>query len=213
MRFPFMYPATHTIEVRFVKKIVAEAIKLNKGFAELSLKNGKVTEDTIQLKWKKVEDVDGYVVYGNKCNSKGKTYKVKKLAVLKAGDTQKWTHKDLAKGTYYKYYVKAYKLVNGKKVFFEKSEVVRITTDGGKYGNVKSIKLNKTSVNLDMGDTFGIIAQMKKVEKKMAVLRNVKYESSDKSIAAVTKDGVIKAKGKGTCIIYVYAQNGVSKKI
>ncbi len=40
-----------------------------------------------------------------------------------------------------------------------------------------------------------------------------RYATSQKGIAAVNRDGVIKAKNKGTCQIYVYAVNGVSKKI
>lgn len=48
-----------------------------------------------------------------------------------------------------------------------------------------------------------------KVRKHRAVL----YESSDINIATVSKKGVVKAKNKGTCYIYAYAQNGVFKKI
>ena len=32
-------------------------------------------------------------------------------------------------------------------------------------------------------------------------------------VATVTNKGVIKGKKKGTCYIYVYAQNGISKKV
>ena len=43
--------------------------------------------------------------------------------------------------------------------------------------------------------------------------RSVRYESTNTKIATVSKAGVVKAKKKGTCYIYAYAQNGVSKKI
>ncbi|MDO5155065.1 MAG: Ig-like domain-containing protein [Eubacteriales bacterium] len=39
------------------------------------------------------------------------------------------------------------------------------------------------------------------------------YASSNKSIATVSKTGVIKAKKKGTCTVYVYARNGYAKTI
>lgn len=39
-----------------------------------------------------------------------------------------------------------------------------------------------------------------------------KYERI-KRLAAVSKNGVIKAKKKGTCTFYAIAQNGVSKKM
>ncbi len=40
-----------------------------------------------------------------------------------------------------------------------------------------------------------------------------RYATSQKSIAAVNSGGVIKSRKKGACQIYVYAVNGVSKKI
>ena len=39
------------------------------------------------------------------------------------------------------------------------------------------------------------------------------YESSNINIATVSKKGVVKAKKKGKCYIYAYAQNGVFRKI
>ena len=53
-------------------------------------------------------------------------------------DISTWTQKDLKKGTYYKYVVKAYRLVNGKKVVTDTSISVHAVTGGGKYGNAKS---------------------------------------------------------------------------
>ena len=44
-------------------------------------------------------------------------------------------------------------------------------------------------------------------------VKQIRYLSTNKKIATVTKGGKIKAKKKGTCYIYVYAHNGISKKI
>ena len=41
----------------------------------------------------------------------------------------------------------------------------------------------------------------------------IRYESSNKKIAAVNKNGKVTAKKKGTCYIWVYAKNGYAKKI
>jgi uncharacterized protein YjdB len=41
----------------------------------------------------------------------------------------------------------------------------------------------------------------------------MRYESSNTKIATVSAKGVIKANKAGTCYVYVYAQNGVAKKI
>ena len=52
-----------------------------------------------------------------------------------------------------------------------------------------------------------------KKDKKIRSHRGLAYESTKPSVAAVTKKGKIKAKSKGTCKIFVYAQNGVAKVI
>ena len=41
----------------------------------------------------------------------------------------------------------------------------------------------------------------------------LRYMTSNKKVATVNSSGKITAKGKGTCYIYVYAHNGVSKKV
>ena len=61
---------------------------------------------------------------------------------------------------------------------------------------------------------------VKKVSKKKTSKKQVsihiakfRYESTNKNIATVTSKGKIKAKKKGTCYIYIYAQNGCYKKV
>ena len=41
----------------------------------------------------------------------------------------------------------------------------------------------------------------------------MRYESTNPKVATVSARGVIRAKAKGSCYIYAYAQNGVFKKI
>ena len=41
----------------------------------------------------------------------------------------------------------------------------------------------------------------------------IRYESTNVNIATVSRKGVIKAKNKGTCYVYAYAQDGVFRKI
>ena len=182
-------------------------------FAALRLAAIKSTKTTNVLQWAKVADADGYVIYGAPCNTKNKTYKIKKIAVIKNGSKITYTDKKLKSGTYYKYYIKAYKLVNGKKVWLAKSKTIHVTTTGGKYGNAKSVKVNKTAVALKKGKTFKIQAVQVTNGKPTQNHAKIKYESTNKKVATVTSSGTIKAKGKGTCYIYVYAQNGVYKKI
>ena len=190
-----------------------EIVKVDTTFRKLRLKSTKSTKDTNKLVWGKVADADGYVVYGAQCNTKAKTYKITKLAVIKDGSTTTWTDRDLKSGTYYKYYVKAYKLVDGKKVFIAKSKTIHVTTTDGKYGNAKSVKVNDTDVTLKAGNTFTIKVSQVKADKAIQKHTAIKYESSNSKVATVSSKGVITAKKKGTCYVYVYAQNGIYAKV
>ena len=87
-----------------------------------------------------------------------------------------------------------------------------------KYTNAKSITVNKTKVELKKGKTFKIKAKVKKLKKNKKLMpkthvATIRYLSTDKKVATVSKSGKITAKGKGTCYVYAYAHNGVYKKI
>ena len=82
--------------------------------------------------------------------------------------------------------------------------------------NARSVKLNKRSVSLSKGDSFRIKAKVKGVKTGIAVLTHaaaLRYYSSDRNVAIVSDTGRIKARGKGTCRIYVLANNGVRASI
>ncbi len=185
----------------------------NSTFATLSARVTKSAKTSNKLQWNKVKAADGYVVYGNLCNTKSKKYKYQVLTIIKKNTTTSYTHKSLKKGTYYKYIVSAYKMVDGQLQILATSKSMHASTTGGKYGNVGSLKLNKTSVTLKPGKKFTLKVTEKLSYKKFQRHRKVAFESSNTKIATVTGKGVIKAKKKGTCYIYVYAQNGVYKKV
>jgi uncharacterized protein YjdB len=168
--------------------------------------------EMITLQWKKVKEADGYLIYGNQC---GKKYKMKLVKTIKKNKTVKLNFKGLKKGKYYKYMVVAYKNVNGVKMPIAASVTVHCATKGMKYTIAKSVKVNKTKVTIKKGKTFQIKASEVKDEKKKTIKqhRKIKYESDNKKVAKVDKKGKITAKGKGKTTIYVYAQNGLYKKI
>ena len=97
------------------------------------------------------------------------------------------------------------------------SKIVYIATLGGKYTNIKSLttKAKKDKVTIKKGKTFKLGVKVKKASLKLKTknYRKTAYETSNKKIATVTSKGVIKAKKKGTCYVYVYTQNGIFKKI
>ncbi len=181
-------------------------------FGKLQVKCTKVTNKKITLKWKKVKGADGYLVYGTPC---GKGKKPKLIKTLKKNSKTTFTQTKRKKGTPYRYIVRAYKLVGGKKITISIAKTVHVFTNGGKYTNAKSVKVNKTKVSIKKGKKFKLKATEVKANKKKKIRKHrvICYESTNKKIATVTKKGVIKGKKKGTCKIYVYTQNGVSKTV
>lgn len=210
-----------TASIMITVKVPDEpTINKTTGFRRLRARSVKQTKTSVTLQWNIIKDADGYFIYGNRCNTGTKSYKYRKLATITGGDISTWTQKDLKKGTYYKYVVKAYRLVNGKKVVTDTSISVHAVTGGGKYGNAKAVsvtqignKKNVSKITLKMGKTAQIKAKEVKKDKKIVRHRKLCYESSNTKVATVTPDGLIRATGKGTCTIWVYAQNGVYKAL
>ena len=164
-----------------------------------------------KLNWTKIESADGYEVYGSKCGSD-----VKKIKTIKNKNTLSWTHSNLKKGTSYKYIVKAYKLVGGKKNYYKKSYSVHLTTKGGKYTNAKKVTVSADKITLTVGKSKKLTAKVSKVDSSKKIIKHanvINWKSTDTKIAKVSSDGRIQAVGKGTCSVYAYAGNGVYAKV
>lgn len=159
------------------------------------------TEST--LRWTKVEDAYKYIIYRSPCG-KGKTnYK-------RVGDTPDtgYTARKLKKHTYYKYIVVA---VSNHGKMLAVSPSVHIATKGGSYANPKNLSLRNKTMRLKRGKSASI--QSKINYRNVQVHVDLRYASSDRKVATVSKSGKIKARSKGSCYIYAYAQNGISKRI
>lgn len=188
-------------------------------FTKIQARADKTTKTSIRLKWNRIEGADGYKIYGNKCGKKNK-YEI--ITDIKNVGKTTWTQKKRKKGTYYKYIVRAYKIVDGEEITVAISKTIHATTTGGKRGNAKAVsiktdkKCKKTkagyTLTLKKGKSYKIKASEVKKDKKINIHRNIRFESIDKDIATVSK-GVVKAKAKGTTYLYAYAQNGVYSKI
>ncbi len=136
--------------------------------------------------------------------TKGKTYNIKKAG------------KKLKKGTYYKFIIVAFDKNNN---VVSISKVIHVATKGGKVGNPKSVTV-KTSVlkkakKIKKGKALKLNAKTVAQSKKSTVKKHVglRYESTNKKIATVNKNGTVVAKKKGTCYVYAFAQNGVFRRI
>ena len=101
--------------------------KVKLALGKVSLKSAKASGKKVKITWKKLSGVSGYEVYQSTKKSKG----YKKVATVKgASKTSYTTKKKLTSGKKYYYKVRAYKTVNGKKVY-------------GSYSSVKSATIKK----------------------------------------------------------------------
>ena len=71
----------------------------------------------------------------------------------------------------------------------------------------KSVQLNRTTVTMNVYEGVQLRARVN------AKTVSAKWSSSNTKVATVSTKGTIKGKKKGSCYVYVYAQNGVFKKI
>ena len=172
-------------------------------YSLLQAKGKAKSKTAITLSWKKVKGAGEYIIYGNKC---GKNKRLEKITSVK-GKT--WTQKKRKKGTYYKYVIAA---VKGSQVLAV-SKTIHVATEGGKVGNHTAVKLKETKLTLKAGKSKTIKPTLVKGPLKVKTHRKVAFESSNIQIATVSKRGKIKAKAKGTCFIYAYAQNGMMAKV
>ena len=184
------------------------------------LAKATVKKKSMTIGWNKIQGAEGYDVFFALCNHNKKEIKCKKVKTIKGNKTFKWTKSGLKNGTAYKFYVRAYVTKNGKKTYVSKTPMFHAYTGNGtkNFTNAKSVTVNKTKVTLKKGKTFKIKAKVNKVNKKKKLMPKshaptLRYMTSNKKIATVSSGGKITAKGKGTCVIYVYAHNGVSKSI
>ena len=182
-------------------------------FARIQARASRITEMNIKLTWNRVKGADGYEVYGNRCNTKKLNYKYKLKKIIKKGGKKSFIDRKCTKGTYYKYIVRAYKIIDGKKVTIAAAKTIHVTTKGGKNGNARSVKVNKNKVTLKAGGTWRIKASEIRESKPLRHHRKVSYESSHPKALPVSRKGVIKAKKKGKFTVFAYAQNGVYRRI
>ena len=172
------------------------------------LATGKGGNRKITISWRSYEDADGYDCYWSYCDGK-RSYK--KLATVKAAK-DRVTSRRLDNNRRYKYFVVAYKLIDGKKVYIAKSNSLHVALKDAKATNAKKVTVNQTNVRLKAGDTF-VIKSRTRLEntnkKELLHVAAYRYYTSDQSVASVSKTGKIKALKSGTCVIYVVANNGV----
>lgn len=173
----------------------------------------------ISVKWGKVSKATGYKVYIAYCGKKFVAPVLIEGSKNVSTTISKIDGKTLDLKKNFKVYVVAYTAVNGKDVVLAKTITAHIVGQKNtKYTNPKSLSVSKSSYSLSLGKKVQIKAKTKLVDSKKKSLtdahaKEFRYASTDKKVATVSSTGVIKAVGKGTCYIYVYARNGYAKKV
>ena len=196
--------------------------------APMLVKSSGQTNSSVKLTWKKASGAQKYVVYGSLCGGKNKMKKLTETAGTSFNAAK------LKKGKYNKFMVVAIDAENNVVV---SSKIVHVATSGSKKAaNPKKVvvkaKVSKTGkklkkykatskITLRAGSTPKKLVKSTALRtsftkaKKTKVIKHVgmRYESSNAAVAAVSAKGKVTAKKKGSCRIYVYAQNGAVKVV
>ena len=178
----------------------------------LLIARGKGGNGSISVAWLKCSDATGYDCYWSYCDGK---QNYKKFADVKNGKLNT-THSRLQNNREYKYFVAAYKIEGGRKVYIARSNSLHVAMKQSKLTNASELVPNRTSATLTVGKTVKITGKIKLENPKKKQLHHVaeyRYYTSNSKVAAVSASGVVTAKGKGSCRIYVVANNGVYKTV
>ncbi len=199
----------------------AEQLQANNNAINTKL-NAAWSGKSIKVTWGKVNRADGYDIFAEKC---GVSLTSKKLVkTVGKGSTvsakiSKISGTKLNSRTTYKFRVRAWRMVNGKKKYIATSLTVHVAgKNSGKYTNVKKLKTTKSSYTLTKDEKRKLSVQIVKQSKAKKLLseghtRRLRYWSTNQKVAVVNEKGMITAKGKGQCYIYIISANGVKKRV
>ena len=175
------------------------------------------TGNKLTVTWGSVQDADYYEVYAQYCGG-GECKKIRTVSGDKTKTSfSKFLGEEFDQTKCFKMYVAAVR--GGKRI--AKTRLAHVAgRKHKKYTNIKKVKLPRSSYTMTVGKTKklkpkAVLENKKKKElpaKKHGTAR-FKYDSTDTSVATVSKSGKIKAVGKGTCEIWVYALSGASQKV
>ncbi len=193
------------------KKMAAIPLLLTK------MKSPKAT--AISFSWTKIPMAEGYEIRFARCSGKDTIRSCKLVKTIKDANTLTWSKTKLKMKTPYKGYVKAYRMENGKKKYLASGVQVHCITGNSNatHTNAKKIIPTRKTLTVKTGQTKALPkCLVKKYARKKQLLAHeakLRYATSDENIATVNSKGKVTAKGKGTCAIYVFANNGVRASV
>ena len=188
---------------KYVQKETVPAIQV----MSLRLAGG---DKTVNLRWSKVSGADGYMIYGAKCGRKYKYAFKKKVGK----NTVSWSDRRLESGKYYKYYVVAYKMVNGKKKVIGESGDMHTATLGRGYGYTNRITVQNSALCVKAGKAARIRTAATNTNNNIINhIAPVRYVSTNVRVATVDGRGRVTARAKGSCYVCCYGMNGLMKRV
>mgnify|MGYP000942606419 FL=1 len=205
-----------TINAKFVAQIPArDTAGINKNIQTA------ITNKSLTIKWGKVAGADGYDVFMQNCSKKMDTKNpVKTVRGASSNKTTitKMHGTALSKCGIVKIQVKAYKLVNGKKKYIDKSVLLHIVLNSEKRTNIKKVTLAKKVYTMSVKQAVTLKPVFTPANASKLLLGaehgpRAFYYSTNTNVAIVDANGVVKAKASGKCTIYVISISGVSSPV
>ena len=169
------------------------------------------TENSMTLTWNLLDDVDGYDIFGSRCNSKDVIRAYEPIDTVGA-DVNEYLADNLLAQTYYKFYVRAFILVNGEKRYITTSINVHGVTLNDTYGVADEINIDKVvlkyangksktkynrekdedaeeiNITMKVGQTLKIVtSEYSKDGKEIRAHRPISFESSKPEICKIGK--------------------------
>lgn len=178
-----------------------------------------ISGSRLKVSWSKVKGAQGYEIYAGKCGSGMNLVKTVKGSANTSAVVRRIEERKISQKGSYKVQIRAYRITDGKKEILAKTLTLHaVGNDNKNYTNAKSMKVSKTNLTIKAGGTKKIKAQIIKQNQKKKLLSRkhaalYRYDSTDKSVASVSKNGTIKGKRQGSCKVYAVAANGVKKEI
>ena len=189
----------------FIYKEGTLTVKCN----DILLVEAKAKGKSVKLSWNKVSGATSFEIYSGLCGRD-----LKYMKTINSGNTLKYTVKGLKNKTY-KFYVVAYREVNGEKIKLATSECAHtiVNKSDKKRANASKIKLNKKTLTIKTGKSSKVKATVTCAKGKQLLWKThcdkIRYYSSDVHIAKVSKKGKITGVMKGKCKVYAVAPNGI----
>ncbi len=157
--------------------------KINPARVTSFKQSAEYSASTIKMSWKKVSGAAGYAVYRG--TSKNGTYKL-----IKTVTANSCSNSGLKAGSKYYYKVRAYKTVNGKKVYGDYSESISMSTKPAAPANL-SLTAEGTKAKISWTRTQGMAGY----EVYMSASRDTGYKIIQRvnpSVSGIVKSGLEK---------------------